>query len=704
VRQLIDGRLAWIDAGARRMLQVASVIGADFSLDLWQSVLDAGDDELAAAIEQAQTAYLVTESAASDGLRFQHALIREALYESLVLPHRQRWHRRVAEILAQSPHPDPDAVAHHFQRADDERAARWLIDAGNRAARMYATLTAVERFERAWQLLEHGLDAQVDRGMLLCDLAEAHRYTDAAKALHYLDVAGRVVERSGDDVLATVVLWCRARIRGFIGEDSLDEGRQAVAALERLSPTKLDELLSQGRHIVSRGSISNWFAHFGRYDEAIATAERVLSGTSLNDETSPEHANEMGNAIYALALSYAGLGRPEESRQLFRRAHRCLQSVDNHFMIAALQKWELVEVNLAYATDDTAERARLVEDYVQSWSRTSSFAIEVDGRSILPLFQLDILEGEWDRAHEAATMHLDVSALRVDALATLAEIDWRRGGRASAWVHVRAALPDGAATPPSNLYYIRTLSLLRIAARLAMDDGQFECAREWMDAHERWLAWSGRVLDRAADPLLWAHYHRMRGDRDRAYEHSLESLRLSSEPRQPLALLRAHRLLGELDIEAGRLAEAADHLKRALSLADACALPYERALVELAQAQLEMAHGNRNGVAEMLGRVRQVCESVGAAPVLAHVERLEASRHETPRASRHPSGLSPREVDVLRLVARGMTDVEVARNLRISPRTVSGHLQSIYNKLGISTRTAAAIIAMEHGISEPAAE
>lgn len=704
VRQLIDGRAAWIDAEARQMLQVAAVIGADFPLDLWQSVLEASDDDLSDAIEQAQSAHLVTESTTAGGFRFQHALIRQALYESLVLPHRQRWHRRVAEALARGPDPDPDTVAHHFQQAGDDRAARWLIDAGARAARMYATRIAVERYERAWQLLENGLDAQVDRGLLLCDLAEAHRYTDAEKALRYLDVARHVVDRSGDDALATVVLWCRARIRGFIGEDALDEGRQAMAALDRLPPARRDEILSHGRQVISPGSISNWFAHFGRYDEAIATAQRVLSGMSPADETMPAHATEAGNAIYALALSYAGLGMPEESRQAFRRSGRCLRAANNHFMVAALLKWELVEVNLAYATDDTAERSRLVQEYTEAWHRTSSFAIDVDGRSILPMFQLDMLQGAWDRAYEAALLHLGVSALRVDALATLAEIDWRRGRRPRAWEHVRAALPGGAATPPSNLYFIRTLSVLRIAARLAMDDGQFDRAREWMDAHERWLTWSGRVLDRAAGPLLWAHYHRMRGDRERAHAHSLDSLRLSSEPRQPLAMLRALRLLGELDIESGRLADAESHLKRALSLADACALPHERALVVLAQAQLELARGNRHGVAEMLGHVRQVCESVGAAPVLAHVERLEASRHGASRASRHPSGLSPREIDVLRLVARGMTDSEVAGELRISSRTVSGHLQSIFNKLGISSRTAAAVKAIEHGIAEPGGE
>jgi DNA-binding CsgD family transcriptional regulator len=62
----------------------------------------------------------------------------------------------------------------------------------------------------------------------------------------------------------------------------------------------------------------------------------------------------------------------------------------------------------------------------------------------------------------------------------------------------------------------------------------------------------------------------------------------------------------------------------------------------------------------------------------------------------HPSGLTRREVDVLRLVAEGLTDTKVAEQLVLSPRTVSTHLRSIYNKLGINSRTAATRFALEN--------
>ncbi len=63
-----------------------------------------------------------------------------------------------------------------------------------------------------------------------------------------------------------------------------------------------------------------------------------------------------------------------------------------------------------------------------------------------------------------------------------------------------------------------------------------------------------------------------------------------------------------------------------------------------------------------------------------------------------PAGLTPREVQVLRLVATGLSDVQVAAKLVVSPRTVSTHLQSIYSKLGVNSRAAATRFALEHNL------
>ena len=69
-----------------------------------------------------------------------------------------------------------------------------------------------------------------------------------------------------------------------------------------------------------------------------------------------------------------------------------------------------------------------------------------------------------------------------------------------------------------------------------------------------------------------------------------------------------------------------------------------------------------------------------------------------PALPAHPAGLSAREVEVLRLVANGMTSAQVAGELFISPNTVNRHLSSIYGKLGVSSRAAATRFAAEHDL------
>ncbi len=72
---------------------------------------------------------------------------------------------------------------------------------------------------------------------------------------------------------------------------------------------------------------------------------------------------------------------------------------------------------------------------------------------------------------------------------------------------------------------------------------------------------------------------------------------------------------------------------------------------------------------------------------------------EAPGAPSYPAGLTVREVEVLRLVATGLTNARVAKELFISSRTVDAHLTSIYSKLGVASRSAATRYAINHGLA-----
>ena len=137
-------------------------------------------------------------------------------------------------------------------------------------------------------------------------------------------------------------------------------------------------------------------------------------------------------------------------------------------------------------------------------------------------------------------------------------------------------------------------------------------------------------------------------------------------------------------------------------LAEVCAAPYERALTLLALADLRTALGKREAATALLAEARTILEPLAARPALARADALAAllaaPTPAAPASTTLPFGLSAREAEVLRLVAQGLSNAQAAERLFVSPRTVDQHLRSIYNKLGVSSRTAATAFAIDHGL------
>jgi DNA-binding CsgD family transcriptional regulator len=189
------------------------------------------------------------------------------------------------------------------------------------------------------------------------------------------------------------------------------------------------------------------------------------------------------------------------------------------------------------------------------------------------------------------------------------------------------------------------------------------------------------------------------GDTARARTAATDALAHGAVPAQPLVTLAAHRLLGEIATAAGHRLMAADHLTAALDLATACDAPFERALTLLAVAELRLLTGLADEVAPLLDDVRGICEPLGAGPALARVDALTARLTQEPPGRRYPAGLTPREVDVLRLLPRGLSNAEIAASLFVSPRTIQTHLSNLYGKLGVAGRAEAIAYAVGHGLT-----
>jgi DNA-binding CsgD family transcriptional regulator len=132
-------------------------------------------------------------------------------------------------------------------------------------------------------------------------------------------------------------------------------------------------------------------------------------------------------------------------------------------------------------------------------------------------------------------------------------------------------------------------------------------------------------------------------------------------------------------------------LRRAWTAWRALDAPYEAARVRLLVGLACRALGDEDTAGMELDAARVVFEQLGATPDLARVNSLV---RRTPCGE--SSGLTRRELQVLRLVAAGLTNKAIAAELILSERTVHRHVSNIFVKLGVSSRAAATAYAYEH--------
>lgn len=707
LRQVIDGRLARLGEESQALLGVAAVVGQEVPLALWSAATDTGEEALLPVVERAVEAHLLIETPEGMRVHFAHALIREALYEGVSPARRRLLHRRIAELIAERPHPDPDVVAMHFQRASDRRAVEWLVWAGERAQLAYARLTAIERYEGALALVE-GDEDPVQRGWLRYRIARLRRYSTPQRSIEYLDEALRIADAIGDRALAAAARYSRGQCRLYESDDHNDAAvlAEMVAgcdALEALSPNDQGRLGlgpdEDGLPTITnaRGYLVLALAENGRIAEALALGEATRDGKPRHTPLGDVAWQSYGYREAGLSTAYALAGRPTEARAAWERAHACYRDLGNYttgntLLIALLLVW------LPYYADQPDDLKRLADASEDAYRRR--VLATYDRLAHLPLLAL---AGRWVEAREGAETALQRTwgqrAFRGVAAAVLSDLDRAQGKPDAAWTVIRDAMPAGPQTPVGALIWFIGPPLLRGAADLALDAGDLPTAKEWLDAHDHWLASSGAVLGASEGQALWSRYHRTVGDAAQAYRCAERALAHATEPRQPLALLIAHRLLGELDTDSGAHKEADRHLKASLALADACEVPYERALTLLAMAELGRATDDRDAARALLGEVKIICEPLDAQPALTRVNILSEHLDTAPPvAVTYPAGLSAREVEVLRLVAEGLSNPQVGARLFLSPRTVEQHLRSVFIKTGVTSRVAAARWAADHAL------
>ncbi len=220
LKQIVDDRLTGLGDDIAALLAIASVVGQEVPLAVWEGVTRADDETLLAAAERAEAAHLVTASTRGDSIRFTHALIRDVLYEDVPALRRRRIHQQVAETFAAGPSPDPDAVAFHFQRAGDERAAGWLVRAAERAEDAYALVTAADRYESAFGLLDAQQGDPAERGWLRLLAAALRRHEDIERSCRWTQEAVRLAATAGDPSLVARAKALLGLLATYLGDFS----------------------------------------------------------------------------------------------------------------------------------------------------------------------------------------------------------------------------------------------------------------------------------------------------------------------------------------------------------------------------------------------------------------------------------------------------------------------------------------------------
>jgi DNA-binding CsgD family transcriptional regulator len=325
-------------------------------------------------------------------------------------------------------------------------------------------------------------------------------------------------------------------------------------------------------------------------------------------------------------------------------------------------------------------RAQEWTDALTRWCEGQPQMVSFTGRCLAHRAGLMQLHGEWRDALAEAKLARERCeqamnrAAAGQALYQQAELHRLQGDFEAAEAAYRDASEFGREPQPG-------LALLRLA------QGDVEAA----------TGMTRRAAAEAVEPfvratMLPAHVEVMlaAGDLEEAREAAGELAEIAATGKRPLLEAIAARVQGEVELAQGDPKAALTALRHASRLWQELNAPYEVARVRVLVGLACRALGDVESAALELGAAREAFERLNAAPDLARIDRLESS------SPSDAHGLSRRELEVLRLVAAGKTNREIASTLVVSEHTVARHLQNIFAKLGVTSRTAATAFAFQH--------
>ncbi|GAB4424173.1 MAG: hypothetical protein OHK0015_02660 [Chloroflexi bacterium OHK40] len=699
VQEAVRRRCAELSPAAHEVLTIAAVLGRRFSFAILHQATGHDEGALLTLLKELIGARLITEESAEQ-FAFRHALVRAAIYNGLLLRERRLLHRRLAEALAQAA-SYPGDLAHHFAEAGNwEQALHYAEIAAAQAHQIHAPHEVVAFLTHAVEAARHVSGVPLSpllhrRGQayeILGDFAAAR--ADYESALAMAEASGRI-EDEWQALLDLGFLWS--------SRDSARAGVYLRRMLDRARQLGDPTLLAR-----SLNRFGNWHMNLDRaetarrlHEEALAIFER------LGDERG------LAETLDLLGVSCFIAGEMSRGAAYFNRALALWQACDDRqgFVHSTIQLAMRPEYDLeAIAAVPLAPYVASLQQAVElaaamRWRVGEALARMHLGAHLIVLGEygpaLDLLQQSHALAteieHQEGLVHCDaeLGVLHLELLCLPEAI-----------AYLQRAVERARAT---GLYALTgtTISLLARAYALQQNLEQAEAllgqgAALYADATER--AIGERQLRRAAAEVALA-----RGQPAQALRLVDSLLAATASPRDGVIPV-LFWLRGQALADLRRYAAATESFAAGLNTARTQG---RRPLIWRLQAGLgrvAAAQHQRDDAQRWEDAARatidELARTLPDGALREHFRRrAEATLPRlgplTPRQALKQvfGGLTDRELEVVRLVARGYTNRQIADALVLSERTVTTHVGHILAKLSFSSRAQIARWAAEQGIA-----
>jgi DNA-binding CsgD family transcriptional regulator len=676
-------------------LRVAAIIGRTFDSSLLAAVQQQELKVVEEHLLEAVRARLVYADQ-RDGFTFSHDKIRECLSTEVSAFRLRRLHGLIGQLLEERSRQEGTIhqvsqlaeLAFHFAQSDDrERGFDYSLRAAVQAQQAFAPEEALSHYRTALDLLKPGDER---RGELLLTLGEvALMAGKEAEAERIYQAAQRwFAQGEQREALARAV---QGLGRAYWRQDKRAEARtafeQAIALLERRCCTELVEVLADLSVLLT--------TYMGLQEEGIALAQQALvMAHELSDV-------DLERRVRRIVVSnLASLRRDDLDsaiqfvEQVMARAEvggDLAEAAECAFNLAVAYYWR-AEITRSHAV--SAHLLMLIERCRQPYHLRRAYTWQV---------LLYASQGLWEDAGRAiALAHPIVDALSDPVPAAFLRqfrgfLAYQREDYLFAMCELQDAQLDQRFQSGLGdlMFYMGLLSLVQAII------GKEEETLAYLARIEAQLSLlPADILPTAPLLICLALTTIALGDYKRATRLYPALLTFSGQHYWFLV----DRVLGMLSLHDGQWEIAARHLAAAEATARHEGLRPELARTLVGQADLEGARGGQGSTTrarQLLQQALVLFEELGMAHSMGLVRhRLRALAHQArdPFASPLPANLTSREVAVLRLVAQGKSNGQIAQVLRLSEKTVTNHLTHIFNKTACDNRAAATAFAIRHGL------